>query len=95
MSAAETIALIRDLVIIISALVITIVAVLVGILLFRIYRPVRSAARNLDNASNLVLHGLVRPLNSLAALVELVNRGLAMVEDFKSRNRGQEDGEEQ
>ena len=87
--------MIRDLVVIVATVIFTVVVVVAGVLFFRLYRPLRTAARNLEYASNVILHGLVRPLNSLAALAELANRALAMFDDWRSRNRGSDDEQQQ
>jgi hypothetical protein len=93
-SGPETIAIVRDLFLIVAAGVFVVLFIPAAILYFRLLRSLDRTARNLENISSTVLNDVVRPLSSLTGLVELVNRIVGLVLQRRSPERSGDDGTE-
>ena len=93
MSGPETIAVIRDLSIIVAAVVFIMVFVPAGILYFRLYRSLSRVGRNMENITSTLLETVVRPLTTLTSLLEVVNHIVGLVQR-RSPERSVEDGKE-
>ena len=92
MSGPEVIAVIRDLSIIAAAAVFIAIFVPAGILDFRFHRSLSRTAQNLEGISGTVLNGLVRPLSSLASLMDLIDRIAGLVQRRQPPERSDGDG---
>lgn len=79
MSGPEIIAVIRDLAIIVTAVVFIALLVSAGILGFRLYRLVSRVGRNVDNITRVLLESVVRPLTTLPSVLEVVNHIVGLV----------------
>jgi Mg2+/Co2+ transporter CorB len=95
MDAAVIIPLIRDILIIVAAGIFIIILLVVAFILLRLYPPVRRITRNVEESSNVLLNVVSKPLNLVTAFLELVNRVMGLVEQFRSRERRNEDDESQ
>ncbi len=73
----------------------TVVALVGGLLMFRLYRPLRRTAQNLEVISDIFAERVARPLSNLPALLELVKYLVGLVPGFRSEERRSEDGEVQ
>ena len=93
MAVNETIALIRDIAVIIAAGVFTLVLLAVGFILLRLYPITRRTLQNVEQTSSMVYSVVSQPLNLVSGVVELVNRVLAMVTRLRNRNQEVEDVE--
>ena len=71
----------------------TIVALVVSVLLFRLYHPLRRTSQNLEVISDVFAERVARPLSNLPALLELVRYAVSWVQGLWSEERGGEDGE--
>jgi hypothetical protein len=95
MEAAEIIALIRDILIIVASGIFILILLGVAFILLRLYPSVRRITRNVEESSNILLNVVSKPLNLVTAIVELVNRVTGLVTQFRSRERRNEDEEPQ
>jgi hypothetical protein len=95
MDAAVIIPLIRDILIIAAAGIFIIILLVVAFILLRLYPSVRRITRNVEESSNVLLNVVSKPLNLVTAFLELVNRVMGLVEQFRSRERRNEDDESQ
>ncbi len=99
MSTAETIALIRDISIIVASGIVILVFLLVGFILLRVYLQLyltlRRAARKFEQSSDIILNVVSQPLNLASAIVDLVSRVLGVVEQFRNKYRRKDDDEDQ
>ena len=95
MITVETIALIRDIVIIAAAGVVILVHLVVGFVILRVYLQIfltlRRAARKFEQSSDLILKVVSQPLNMVSAIVDLVSRVLGVVEQFRNKERRKDD----
>ena len=64
-----------------------------GLLLFRLYRSARRVTQNLEEISSIVLNRVARPLSTLPPLIEVVKYVLGLVQQYRSRERRNEDDE--
>jgi hypothetical protein len=95
MEAAELIALIRDILIIVASGIFILILLGVAFVLLRLYPSVRRITRNVEESSNILRNVVSKPLNLATAIVELVNRVTGLVAQFRSRERRNEDEEHQ
>ena len=77
----ETIALIRDLAIIITSGLAIILLLLTAFLLLRLYQRVKRILQIVEMMSNAVLTGIVRPLATVSSVLELVNHVIGMLRE--------------
>ena len=94
MAVNETIALIRDISVIIAAGVFTAILLAVGYVLMRLYPLTRRTLQSVEQTSSMVHSMVSQPLGLVSGVVELLNRVLAMVNHFRSRNQEVDDVEE-
>jgi hypothetical protein len=98
MSTTETIALIRDISIIAASGVVILVFLAAGFILLRVYLQIyltlRRAARKFEQSSDLILNVVSQPLNLVSAIVDLGNRVLGVVEQFRNKDRRKDDDED-
>lgn len=92
MTGPDTVAVIRDLFVIVAAGVFVALFIPGAILYFRLFRSLDRSARNLENITSTVLNDVVRPLSSLSGLMEIVNRIVGLVRQRWSPERSAEDG---
>jgi hypothetical protein len=95
MEAAELIALIRDILIIVASGIFILILLGVAFVLLRLYPSVRRITRNVEESSNILRNVVSNPLNLATAIVELVNRVTGLVAQFRSREGRNEDEEHQ
>ena len=95
----EKIALIRDIFIIVNSGVFIIILIGLGVVVFRVYRQfyptVLRTSRNLEEGSGILLNLVSQPMNLIGSALEVINRVWGLVENFKNRERRNDDGEEQ
>ena len=91
MSFAENIAVVRDLFVIAASGVSIVVLLGIGYALLRLYPMIKRTTRSVEQSSGLIYNIVSQPLNLIAAVVELINRGLGMVDDFRKRERREKD----
>ncbi|MDA1220240.1 MAG: hypothetical protein O2909_12530 [Chloroflexi bacterium] len=94
MSAVEIIALIRDIIIIVASGVPIVILLGVGYVLLRLYPSIKRTTQNVEQSSSIIHNFVSQPLSLIGAVVELLNRGLGMLETFRKRERRNEDGED-
>ena len=99
MDTVDKIALIRDIFIILNLGVFIIILIGLGVVMFRVYRQfypsVLRTTRNLEEGSGILLNLVSQPLNLIGSAMEMINRVLGLVENFKNRERRNDDDEEQ
>lgn len=99
MSAAETISIIKDLFVIAASGVFIIVLLMVGFIFLRaylqIYPPLRRAVQNLEQSSTIIYNVVAQPMNILAAFIDAVSRVWGAVEKLRTRERRNDDDENQ
>ena len=84
---------IRDIFIIVFTGVFTLV-LLVGIFLaFGLFRSVRRTVRNVEEVTSIIVNKVAKPLSNLPALADVVRTVLGLVQQYRSRERRNEDGE--
>ena len=95
----EKIALIRDIFIIVNSGVFIIILIGLGVVAFRVYRQfypsVLRTSRNLEEGSGILLSLVSQPVNLIGSTVDMINRVWGMVENFKNRERRNDDDEKQ
>ena len=95
----EKIALIRDIFIIVNSGVFIIILIGLGVVAFRVYRQfypsVLRTSRNLEEGSGILLSLVSQPMNIIGTVLEVINRVWGLVENFKNRERRNDDDEEQ
>ena len=95
----EKIALIRDIFIIVNSGVFIIILIGLGVVVFRVYRQfypsVLRTSRNLEEGSGILLSLVSQPMNIIGTVLEVINRVWGLVENFKNRERRNDDDEEQ
>jgi hypothetical protein len=89
----------RDLAIVILGFGVTIVAVLIGVLAFMLYRKVKpvldsakATAKRVENISATVEEEVSRPLAQLAAFVQGIRQATSLFTGFAKRRKGGRDG---
>ena len=96
---AEKIALIRDIFIIVNSGVFVIILIGLGVVAFRVYRQfypsVLRTSRNLEESSGILLSLVSPPMNLIGSAVEVINRVWGLVENFKNRERRNDNVDEQ
>tara|TARA_Y100000294_G_scaffold7215_1_gene7058 strand:- start:235 stop:480 length:246 start_codon:yes stop_codon:yes gene_type:complete len=75
--------------------VLTIVALVAAVLVFRLYRPLRRTSQNLEVISDIFAERVARPLSNLPALLEIVRYAVGWVQGQRCEERRSEDGEVQ
>ena len=93
MSAAEIIALIKDIFIIVASGVFIIILLGFGFMALRLYPSVKRATQHLEQSSSIIYSIVSQPLNLIGAVVDLGNRALGMVERFRTQERRNDDDE--
>ena len=99
MDTADKIALIRDIFVIVNSGVFIIILIVLGVVVFRVYRQlypsVLRTSRNLEQGSGILLNLVSQPVNLIGSAMEMINRVWGLVENFKNRERRNEDDEKQ
>ena len=95
----DKIALIRDIFIIVNSAVFIIILIGLGLMAFRVYRQfypsVLRTSRNLEEGSGILLSLVSQPMNLIGSALEVINRVWGLVENFKNRERRNDDDGEQ
>ena len=95
MSTTETITLIRDISIIAASGIVILVFLVAAFILLRVYLQIyltlRRAAQKFEQSSDIILNVVSQPLNVVSAIVDLVNRVLGVVEQFRNKERRKDD----
>lgn len=73
--------------------VLTLVALLVAVMVFRLYRPLRTTSQNLEVISDIFAERVARPLSNIPALLEVVKSAVGWVQGLRSEERRSEEGE--
>ena len=89
--AIETIAIIRDLFIIVFAGTFTLAVLVTGLWLFRLYRSVHRTGENLEEISSIVLNRVARPLSTVPPLMDVVKYVEGWIQECRSREISEED----
>ena len=94
-----TIALIRDISIIVAAAIFSLVLLGIGFVILKVYLQlypsVLRTARNVEQSSSIVLAVVSQPLSLLSALLEAGNRVWGLIESIRTKDRrNEEDGQE-
>ena len=91
----ETIAVIRDLSIIVVTVSLTLFLIVLSIWLFRLYRSVKRILRNVEEGSSIILTRVIEPLSALPTLTDIGGTVIGFFQRFISKDgRGEEDGRE-
>ncbi len=95
----EKIALIRDIFIIVNSGVFIIILIGLSVVVFRVYRQfyptVLRTSRNLEEGSGILLNLVSQPMNLIGSALEVINRVWGLVENFKNRERRNDNDEQQ
>ena len=91
MGVAENIAVVRDLFVIAASGVSIVVLLGIGYALLRLYPTIKRTTRSVEQSSGIIYNIVSQPLNLIGAVVELINRGLGMVDQFRKRERREKD----
>jgi len=91
MGAADNIAVIRDLFVIAASGVAIVVLLGVGYALLRLYPTIKRTTRSVEQSSGLIYNIVSHPLSLIGAVVELINRGLGMIDQFRKREWREKD----
>lgn len=86
-----TIAIIRDLFIIVFTGTFTLVLLVTWLWMFRLNRSVHQAGKNLEEISSIVLNRVARPLGTLPPLMDVFKYVLGWIQEYRSRERRDED----
>ncbi|HJN86480.1 MAG: hypothetical protein QF714_14700 [Dehalococcoidia bacterium] len=73
--------------------VLTMVALVVAVMVFRLYRPLRRTTQNLEVISDIFAERVARPLSNIPALLEVVKYAVGWVQGLRPEERRGEDGE--
>ena len=88
-----TLAVIRDIFIIVASGVFVLVLLVAGWLAFGLYRPLRRAARNLEGLSEIIVNRVVGPLSNLPSLAEVAKNVMGLVQQYRAGERRNDDDE--
>ncbi len=91
MSFAENIGVVRDLFVIAASGVSIVVLLGVGYALLRLYPTIKRTTKSVEQSSSVINNIVSQPLNLIGAVVELINRGLGMIDEFRKRERREKD----
>jgi hypothetical protein len=69
------------------------VLVVVGLLVFRLLRSVRRIIRNVEEVSSIIVNRVARPLSNFPGLADMARTVMGLVQQYRSRERRNEDGE--
>ena len=73
----------------------TVVALVGGLMMFRLYRPLRRTAQNVEVISDVFAERVARPLSNLPALLEIVKYVVGLVPGFRPEEPRSEGGDVQ
>ena len=88
MGAAETIALIRDVLFIVAPLVMIVALISILGMSLRLYSSIKRIARSLERISRIIYDIASRPWGLVGGVVKLLNRGLDMVRQIRKPESG-------
>ena len=91
MSFAENMGVVRDLFVIAASGVSIVVLLGIGYALLRLYPRIKRTTKSVEHSSSVIDNIVSQPLNLFGAVVELINRGLGMVDEFRKRERREKD----
>lgn len=63
----------------------------VGYALLRLYPTIKRTTKSVEQSSSVINNIVSQPLNLIGAVVELINRGLGMIDEFRKRERREKD----
>jgi len=89
----ETISTIRDVFIIVLTGIFILVLLVGGFLAFGIFRSVRRTVRNVEEVTSIIVNRVARPLSNIPGLAGVARTVLGLVQQYRSRERRNEDGE--
>jgi cell shape-determining protein MreC len=95
MGAAETIALVRDVMLIVASLVMIVVLLSILGIALKLYSRTKPIINNLQRSTSIIHNVISQPLSLIGGVVELLNRGMEMLGQIRKRERREEDGEVQ
>ena len=64
-----------------------------GFLVFGLLRSVRRTVRTAEEVMDIIVNKVARPLSNIPALAEVARTVLGLVQQYRSRERRNEDGE--
>ncbi len=73
--------------------VVTVVALVIALMLFRVYRPLRRTAQNLEVISEIMAERVTRPLSNIPFLMEIVRYAVGWVRGFRQEKKESDDGD--
>ena len=79
--------MIRDLFFIVASGVVIVVLLGVGYALLRLYPSIKRTTQRVEQSSSVINNIVSQPLNLIGSGVELINRGLGMIDEFRKRER--------
>ena len=91
MSFADNIGVVRDLFVIVASGISIVVLLGVGYAILRLYPTINRTTKNVEQSSSVIYNIVSQPLNLIGAVVELINRGLGMIDEFRKRERREKD----
>ena len=69
------------------------VLVVGSFLVFGLLRSLQRTARTVEEVSGIIVNKVARPLSNISALAEVARTVLGLVQQYRSRERRNEDGE--
>ena len=87
MSVLEIIALIRDISIIVASGIFSVILLICGFIVLRLYPPIKRTTRTLERSSGIVLNLVSQPLSLASALADLIKTGMRLVTRFRKEDR--------
>jgi heme/copper-type cytochrome/quinol oxidase subunit 2 len=85
--------MIRDIAIIVFTSIFSIVVVVIGVLIVRLYRTVHRTAENAEVISGSIRAFVTVPINPIHTLTELGNYLLGWIREYRAKQRRNEDDE--
>lgn len=85
--------MIRDIAIIVFTSIFSIVVVVIGVLIVRLYRTVHRTAENAEAISGSIRAFVTVPINPIHTLTELGNYLLGWIREYRAKQRRNEDDE--
>lgn len=64
-----------------------------GVLAIGLLRSIRRSVRNAEEVTSIIVNKVARPLSNIPGLAEVARTVLGLVQEYRSRERRNEDGE--
>jgi hypothetical protein len=85
--------MIRDIFIIVFTGLAILVLLVGGFLVFGLLRSIRGTVRNAEEVTSIIVNKVARPLSNIPAVADVVRTVVGLVQEYRSRERRNEDGE--